>query len=69
MEKFRQDIVESNGLTKLFQEIKADYLVPMHYESWNHFTQFGQELQTVFQAEGISDRVCWLKGGQAVKVL
>ena len=64
-----QITMDGKQAAKLFQDIKADYLVPMHYESWNHFTQFGQELQTVFQAEGISDRVCWLKGGQAVKVL
>lgn len=54
---------------KLFRALKADVLVPMHYESWGHFTQFGDELRQVFEAEGISDKVCWLKGGEKVNVL
>lgn len=53
----------------LFRTIKADYLVPMHYESWGHFTQFGQELVEVFKKEGILEKVHWLKPGVSVKVL
>ncbi|KAH8742308.1 hypothetical protein F5883DRAFT_366246, partial [Diaporthe sp. PMI_573] len=26
---------------KLFREIGAEVLIPMHFESWGHFTQFG----------------------------
>ncbi|KAL4928877.1 MBL fold metallo-hydrolase [Aspergillus undulatus] len=54
---------------RLFRDLKADVLVPMHYESWGHFTQFGAELREVFEEEGFSDRVCWLKGGEKVTVL
>ncbi|KAJ5153954.1 uncharacterized protein N7500_009393 [Penicillium coprophilum] len=54
---------------KLFRAIKADVLVPMHYESWGHFTQFGDELRQAFEAEGISDKICWLKGGEKITVL
>lgn len=54
---------------RLFRALKADVLVPMHYESWGHFTQFGEELKQAFEEEGISDKVCWLKGGEAVSVL
>lgn len=64
-----QITMDGKQAAKLFREIKADYLVPMHYESWHHFTQFGEELRRVFQEEGINDRVCWLSPGQAVKVL
>lgn len=53
---------------KLFRALKADVLVPMHYESWGHFTQFGEGLKQAFEEEGISDKVCWLKGGEAVSV-
>ncbi|RAK98731.1 MBL fold metallo-hydrolase [Aspergillus ibericus CBS 121593] len=54
---------------KLFRALGADVLVPMHYESWGHFTQFGEELGQAFKEEGISDKICWLKGGEMVKAL
>ncbi|EYE91583.1 MBL fold metallo-hydrolase [Aspergillus ruber CBS 135680] len=41
---------------KLFRALKADVLVPMHYESWGHFTQFGEGLKQAFEEEGISDK-------------
>ena len=53
---------------RLFRALKADVLVPMHYESWGHFAQFGEELKQVFEEEGISEQVCWLKGGEVVSV-
>ncbi|KAJ0423255.1 beta-lactamase superfamily domain-containing protein [Aspergillus carlsbadensis] len=54
---------------RLFRALRADVLVPMHYESWGHFTQFGEELRRVFGEEGVGERVCWLKGGEKVMVL
>ena len=53
---------------KLFRAIKADVLVPMHYESWGHFTEFGTELRRAFEEEGIIDQICWLKAGEKVNV-
>ncbi|KAF7128263.1 hypothetical protein CNMCM5793_002805 [Aspergillus hiratsukae] len=61
--------MDGKQAARLFRDIQADVLVPMHYESWHHFTQFGEELRRVFEEEGISDRVCWLKPGEAVEVL
>lgn len=54
---------------KLFRALKADVLVPMHYESWGHFTQFGAELHEAFEEEGIIDKICWLNGKEKVSVL
>ena len=54
---------------KLFKNIKAEYLVPMHYESWGHFTQGGEDLKGVFEAEGVLEKVRWLKPGEEVKIL
>ncbi|PGH03465.1 hypothetical protein GX51_04039 [Blastomyces parvus] len=54
---------------RLFRELKADVLVPMHFESWGHFTQFGDELKTVLTEEGIIDNVHWLVPGEAQRVL
>ncbi|RAL10936.1 MBL fold metallo-hydrolase [Aspergillus homomorphus CBS 101889] len=54
---------------RLFRALKADVLVPMHYESWGHFTQFGEALRQAFEDDGIIDKVRWLKGGEKVAVL
>ena len=54
---------------RLFRDIKADCLVPMHYESWAHFTQYGKDLVQVFKDEGISEKVRWLEPGKSVKIL
>ena len=64
-----QITMDGKSAARLFREIKADVLVPMHYEAWGHFTQFGEELRQVFEEEGIAEKVCWLVGGKAVKVL
>lgn len=64
-----QITMDGKQAAHLFRTLKADYLVPMHYESWHHFTQFGKELANVFQEEGIYDKVCWLSPGQPVKIV
>ncbi|KAL3253348.1 hypothetical protein ABHI18_009577 [Aspergillus niger] len=64
-----QITMDGKQAARLVREIKADYLVPMHYESWHHSTQFGKELRQDFQEEGINDQVCWLKPGEPVNVL
>lgn len=64
-----QITMDGKQAAHLFRTIKADFLVPMHYESWGHFTQFGQDLIKVFKEEGIFDKVCWLSPGRSVKIL
>jgi L-ascorbate metabolism protein UlaG (beta-lactamase superfamily) len=64
-----QITMDGKSAARLFREIKADVLVPMHYESWGHFTQFGKELREDFEEEGIADKVCWLTPGKVVSVL
>jgi L-ascorbate metabolism protein UlaG (beta-lactamase superfamily) len=64
-----QITMDGKQAARLFREIKADILVPMHYESWEHFTQFGDELAQVFEEEGIHDKVCWLTPGKSRKVV
>lgn len=53
----------------LVRHLNADHLVPIHFESWHHFTQHGEDLEKVFEAEGILDRVCWLKPGEARRII
>ncbi|KAJ5931421.1 Zn-dependent hydrolases of the beta-lactamase protein [Penicillium verrucosum] len=64
-----QITMDGKQAAHLFRTIKADYLVPMHYESWGHFTQFGEDLIKVFEEESIMDKVRWLSPGKSVKVL
>ncbi|KAK2755516.1 hypothetical protein FQN54_006456 [Arachnomyces sp. PD_36] len=54
---------------RLFRELGADILVPMHFESWGHFTQFGAELKKVLTDEGVIEKVHWLVPGETQKVL
>ncbi|KAH8879292.1 Metallo-hydrolase/oxidoreductase [Thozetella sp. PMI_491] len=53
---------------QLFRDLKADVLVPMHYESWEHFTQKGDELKKALETAGVSDKVIWLKPGEKTKI-
>lgn len=54
---------------RLFKDIKADVLIPMHFESWKHFTQYGGELKKEFQEAGVEDSVCWLEPGKEKTVI
>lgn len=64
-----QITMDGKQAAHLLRTIKADILVPMHYESWGHFTEFGQDLVRVFKEEGIFEKVCWLTPGKSVKIL
>ena len=54
---------------KLFRDIEADVLVPMHFESWAHFTEGRSELEQAFEKEGVSDKVLWLAPGKKTKLV
>jgi L-ascorbate metabolism protein UlaG (beta-lactamase superfamily) len=64
-----QITMDGKQAARLLRELKADVLVPMHYESWGHFTQNGEALAKAFKEEGINDKICWLIPGVAKKVL
>lgn len=53
---------------QLYRDLKADYLVPIHYDSWEHLTQTGDELRKVLSDQGI-EHVRWLNPGKAVRIL
>ncbi|KAK7177437.1 hypothetical protein PSPO01_16516 [Paraphaeosphaeria sporulosa] len=66
--EFLQITMDGRQAARLFREIKADILVPMHYESWDHFTQHEEELSKEFEDEGVLSKVRWLKPGKAVHI-
>jgi L-ascorbate metabolism protein UlaG (beta-lactamase superfamily) len=61
-----QITMDGRQAAHLFRDIKADMLVPMHFESWDHFTQHKKELANEFEDEGILAKVRWLEPGKAV---
>ncbi|KAJ0274753.1 hypothetical protein COL940_009149 [Colletotrichum noveboracense] len=65
-----QITMDGKQAARLFREIKADHLVPMHYDkSWGHFTQFEEGLAKDFKDEGVDDKVKWLKPGVPVEII
>ena len=48
---------------RLFREIGADVLVPMHFESWNHFAEKRAALAEAFEKAGVKEKVLWLEPG------
>lgn len=61
--------MDGQQAAKLVREIGADIMVPMHYETWGHFTENGAELAKVLEKEGIQDKVCWLTPGVPKRVI
>ena len=54
---------------RLFRDIEADILVPMHFESWKHFTEGREALRSAFEAAGVLDYVRWLEPGVTQKII
>ncbi|KAL3485353.1 putative Zn-dependent hydrolases of the beta-lactamase protein [Aspergillus germanicus] len=54
---------------QLFRELGAEILVPVHFDSWAHFSQQGEALKKELQDEAVWEQVLWLEPGKATKVL
>lgn len=54
---------------KLFRELGADVLVPMHFESWDHFKEQREDLAQSFKAGGLDKEVLWLEPGKKTKLV
>ncbi|KAG7421724.1 hypothetical protein ACKAV7_000038 [Fusarium commune] len=66
---FTQITMGGTDAVRMCEILEPDVLVPMHFESWTHFTQDGQALREVFNAGGISDKVKWLISGAKVQII
>jgi L-ascorbate metabolism protein UlaG (beta-lactamase superfamily) len=53
---------------RLLKDIGVDVLVPMHFESWDHFKQQKEDLSEKFESEGILEKVLWLELRKKVKI-
>jgi L-ascorbate metabolism protein UlaG (beta-lactamase superfamily) len=50
------------------QILRAQLVIPLHFEGWAHFTQGADELKAAFSGNGIRDRLLMLERGQRVEV-
>lgn len=66
---FLQITMGGKDAVRMFEILEADILVPMHFESWTHFTQDGQALKSIFEDAGISDKVKWLTSGARTSII
>ncbi|KAE8153606.1 beta-lactamase superfamily domain-containing protein [Aspergillus avenaceus] len=58
-----QITMDGKQAVRLVQDIGADVMVPMHFESWEHFKEHGEDLARIFEEAGIMHKVCWTTPG------
>lgn len=63
-----QVTMDGKQAARLVRELGADVVVPMHYESWRHFTQNGDALAEAFREEKV-ENVIWLEPGKSKKII
>lgn len=56
--------MDGKQATRLFRDIGADMVIPMHYEGWDHFKEGKKQLTAVFEEEGITNHISWLEPGK-----
>ncbi|EPY53053.1 Zn2+ dependent hydrolase [Schizosaccharomyces cryophilus OY26] len=64
-----QITLDGKQASKLVKDLGIEKMVPIHFEGWKHFTQFGEELTKDFKEEGINDRVCWVTPGKPTTLI
>ncbi|KAH7345443.1 beta-lactamase superfamily domain-containing protein [Rhizoctonia solani] len=64
-----QITLDGKSAVKLIQDIGADVVVPIHFDSWSHFVEPSTESAKVFVEAGLEDKVVWLKPGVATRIL
>jgi len=58
-----QITMDGKQAIQLMREIGADVMIPIHFESWAHFTEDREDLVKVFTQEGFIHKVCWTTPG------
>ena len=53
----------------LMRVLNVDWMVPIHFESWDHFTEHQADLVVIFDEENVSQKVCWLTPGEKTPVV
>ncbi|MFI7136265.1 MBL fold metallo-hydrolase [Streptomyces massasporeus] len=55
-------VLDSAMAAEAARILEARRVVPVHYDSWSHFTEGGDALEAAFTAAGLTDRLDWGKG-------
>ena len=58
-----QITMDGKQAVQLTRDIGADIMIPIHFESWAHFTEDREDLAKVFAQEEFMDQVCWTTPG------
>ncbi|KAF5554377.1 Zn-dependent hydrolase of the beta-lactamase fold [Fusarium napiforme] len=66
---FVQITMGGEDAVKMMELFEADMLVPMHFESWSHFTQGGKDLKDIFGSGGLGNKPKWLSSGKQVRII
>ncbi|KAF4227990.1 hypothetical protein CNMCM6457_007049 [Aspergillus fumigatiaffinis] len=54
-----QITMDGKQAVQLTRDIGADVMIPIHFESWAHFTEDREDLVKVFSEEGFMEKVVW----------
>ncbi|KAG9125762.1 hypothetical protein FRC07_006321 [Ceratobasidium sp. 392] len=55
-----QITLDGKSAVKLIRDLEPDVVVPMHFDSWAHFTEPSAKSAKVFEEEGLKDKIKWL---------
>lgn len=55
--------MDSASAAKFTASLAADIVVPIHFASWEHFTETEDEIVASFAGAGLTDRLKWLTPG------
>lgn len=57
----RPIVLDSAQAAEACRILEANRIVPVHYDSWTHFTEGRQHLEAAFARAGLADRVDWAR--------
>ncbi|OJZ85402.1 hypothetical protein ASPFODRAFT_208547 [Aspergillus luchuensis CBS 106.47] len=58
-----QITMDGEQAVQLTRDIGADFMIPIHFESWKHFTEDRKDLEKIFKENGFMDKVVWTTPG------
>ncbi|KAE8143969.1 Zn-dependent hydrolases of the beta-lactamase protein [Aspergillus pseudotamarii] len=62
-------IMNGTEVARTFQDVGAEILVPLHYDSFSHFPEGKDDARRDFESSGVADHVRWVTSGQRTTIL
>ncbi|MBS2018968.1 MAG: MBL fold metallo-hydrolase [Deltaproteobacteria bacterium] len=63
--RFTMNAREGEAFARAFPSAR---ILPVHYEGWTHFKETRKDIERVFTAAGLADRLTWLEPGVALEI-